>query len=109
MNNSPTLCCTYTAFKDRFREGSPTLCHPFVSLRAGSEPFAVLEDKLREGNTPTPCHPEPFTAFEDRLREGSQRCRCYSNSSVGYALAAFRFFAPLRSAQNDKLGRCTQR
>ena len=63
-------------------------CHP--------EPFAALEDKLREED-PTLCHPE--------CNEGSRRWRFCSNVSVAYAPATLRFFAPLRSTQNDKLGR----
>jgi hypothetical protein len=33
--------------------------------------------------------------------EGSQCCQFYSNATVNYAPAAFRFFASLRFAQND--------
>jgi hypothetical protein len=60
--------------------------------------------------------PESFIASVDRFREeklilchserseGSRRYRCFSNALVFYTPVALRFFASLRSAQNDKLG-----
>ena len=67
---------------------SPVLCCP----------YSALGDKFYEGNVPL-CHPEH--------REGSRRWRYYSAASVGDISEALRFFAPLRSAQNDSRGPCT--
>jgi len=66
----------------------------------GSESLTAFKDKLREELFPTQCHPE--------RSEGSKYYRRYSDTPVGYAPAALRFFASLRSAQNDKQGRCRQ-
>jgi len=38
-------------------------CHPFGKLRAGSEPFAALEDKLREGAPAKKRKPRFFTSL----------------------------------------------
>ena len=90
MKNLTAIC--------RPRRAAP-FCHPLrITPVCHPEPLTSFEDRLREGNTPDPCHPE--------RSEGSQRWRCYSNASVDYVSEALRFFASLRSAQNDKLGRC---
>jgi len=68
--------------------------------KCGYEPFTAFKDRLREELFPTQCHPE--------RSEGSKYYRRYSDAPVGYAPAALRFFASLRSAQNDKQGRCRQ-
>jgi len=50
-------------------------CHPFGKLRAGSEPFAALEDKLREGAPAKKRKPRFFTSLRsvqnDKLLEHS--------------------------------------
>jgi hypothetical protein len=78
MNKSPVLCCPYSALGDKFYEGNVPLCHP----------------EQRE---------EPALS----LSKGSRRWRYYSAASVGDISEALRFFAPLRSAQNDSRRPCT--
>jgi hypothetical protein len=49
----------------------------------------------------THCHPFSASFCHPERSEGSQHCRCYSNALIGYAHLALRFFASLRSGQND--------
>ena len=99
--------------QSRYAHPSPSSACHFAAVRrlrlphvegAGSEPFAAHEDRLREKN-PTLCHPERSEEPALSLSKESRHWRFYKNAPVTYVPEALRFFAPLRSAQNDKLMR----